>query len=68
MIAGLEKADEGNIYIGDNLANELEPKDRDVGVVFQSYALYLDKARAAAALVREKEEEIARLKAEGKSD
>jgi len=40
MIAGLEKADNGNIYIGKNLANELEPKDRDVGVVFQSYALY----------------------------
>jgi multiple sugar transport system ATP-binding protein len=40
MIAGLEKANEGNIYIGETLANELEPKDRDVGVVFQSYALY----------------------------
>ncbi len=40
MIAGLEKPDSGNIYIGKNLANELEPKDRDVGVVFQSYALY----------------------------
>ncbi len=40
MIAGLERADKGNIYIGETLANELEPKDRDVGVVFQSYALY----------------------------
>lgn len=40
IIAGLEKADKGNVYIGDTLANDLDPKDRDVGVVFQSYALY----------------------------
>lgn len=40
MIAGLEKPDQGKIYIGSLLVNELEPKDRDVGLVFQSYALY----------------------------
>lgn len=39
-IAGLETADEGEIYIGDKLVNDLEPKDRDVAMVFQSYALY----------------------------
>ena len=39
-IAGLETPDEGEIYIGDRLVNELAPKDRDVAMVFQSYALY----------------------------
>ena len=39
-IAGLETPDEGEIYIGDRLVNDLEPKDRDVAMVFQSYALY----------------------------
>lgn len=39
-IAGLETPDEGEIYIGDELVNELPPKDRDVAMVFQSYALY----------------------------
>lgn len=39
-IAGLETPDSGNIYIGDSLVNELPPKDRDVAMVFQSYALY----------------------------
>jgi len=40
MVAGLEQASEGNIYIGDRLVNKLEPKDRDVAMVFQSYGLY----------------------------
>lgn len=40
MIAGLEQATEGDIYIGDRLVNKLEPKDRDVAMVFQSYGLY----------------------------
>ncbi len=40
MIAGLEDATEGEIYIGDRLVNNLEPKDRDVAMVFQSYGLY----------------------------
>ena len=39
-IAGLETPDEGDIYIGDRLVNDLPPKDRDVAMVFQSYALY----------------------------
>jgi multiple sugar transport system ATP-binding protein len=39
-IAGLETPDEGEIYIGDRLVNGLEPKERDVAMVFQSYALY----------------------------
>jgi multiple sugar transport system ATP-binding protein len=39
-IAGLETADEGEIYIGDRLVNALPPKERDIAMVFQSYALY----------------------------
>ncbi len=40
MIAGLEDPTEGEIWIGGKLVNKLEPKDRDVAMVFQSYALY----------------------------
>ena len=40
MVAGLEDVTEGEIYIGDRLVNKLEPKDRDVAMVFQSYGLY----------------------------
>ncbi len=40
LIAGLESPDEGEIYIGDRLVNELPPKDRNVAMVFQNYALY----------------------------
>ena len=40
MIAGLEKIDEGSIYMEDIKVNNLEPKDRDVAMVFQNYALY----------------------------
>lgn len=39
-IAGLDAPDEGEIYIGDRLVNDLAPKDRNVAMVFQSYALY----------------------------
>ena len=39
-IAGLETPDKGEIYIGDLLVNDLAPKDRDIAMVFQSYALY----------------------------
>lgn len=39
-IAGLEKPEEGEIYIGDTLANDLTPRERNVAMVFQSYALY----------------------------
>jgi multiple sugar transport system ATP-binding protein len=40
MIAGLEEATEGDIYIGDKLVNEMPAKDRDIAMVFQTYALY----------------------------
>ena len=40
MIAGLEDISEGELYIGDKLMNDVEPKDRDIAMVFQSYALY----------------------------
>jgi len=40
IIAGLEKPDSGDICIGGQRVNDLEPKDRDVALVFQSYALY----------------------------
>lgn len=43
MIAGLEDISEGEIYIGDKLVNNIQPKDRDIAMVFQSYALYPDK-------------------------
>ena len=39
-IAGLETPEQGEIYIGDRLVNDLEPADRNVAMVFQSYALY----------------------------
>jgi ABC-type sugar transport system ATPase subunit len=40
MVAGLERPDSGEIRIGGRRVNEIEPKDRDVALVFQSYALY----------------------------
>jgi multiple sugar transport system ATP-binding protein len=40
MVAGLEEATAGDIYIGDDLVNDVLPKYRDVAMVFQSYALY----------------------------
>jgi multiple sugar transport system ATP-binding protein len=40
MIAGLEEVTAGTIAIGDRVVNELPPKDRDIAMVFQSYALY----------------------------
>ena len=40
MIAGLEDASEGDILVEGRRVNDLEPKDRDVAMVFQSYALY----------------------------
>ncbi len=40
MIAGLEEITGGEIYIGDQLVNEKDPKDRNVSMVFQNYALY----------------------------
>lgn len=40
MIAGLEEISKGEIYIEDTLVNDVEPKDRDIAMVFQNYALY----------------------------
>ncbi len=40
MVAGLEEPTTGNIYIGDRAVNDLPPKDRDIAMVFQEYALY----------------------------
>jgi len=40
MIAGLEEASSGEIFIGDTMVNDIPPKDRDIAMVFQNYALY----------------------------
>lgn len=43
IIAGLESPDEGEVYIGDDLMSEVEPRDRDVSMVFENLALYPNK-------------------------
>ncbi|MBQ7344949.1 MAG: ATP-binding cassette domain-containing protein, partial [Oscillospiraceae bacterium] len=40
MIAGLEDISEGELWIGDRVVNDVPPKDRDIAMVFQNYALY----------------------------
>ena len=40
LLAGLEEITDGNIHIGDRVVNDVPPKDRDIAMVFQSYALY----------------------------
>ncbi|MFH0793774.1 MAG: ATP-binding cassette domain-containing protein, partial [bacterium] len=40
MVAGLEEVTRGEVYIGDRLVNDVPPKDRDIAMVFQNYALY----------------------------
>ena len=40
MIAGLEEITSGEIQIGDKIVNDVAPKDRDIAMVFQNYALY----------------------------
>ena len=40
MVAGLEEISEGELYIGDRLVNDVAPKDRDIAMLFQNYALY----------------------------
>jgi multiple sugar transport system ATP-binding protein len=44
LIAGLIELTDGNIFIGDRLINDLDPKDRDIAMVFQNYALYPNKS------------------------
>lgn len=72
-IAGLETPEEGEIYIGDRLVNELEPKERDIAMVFQTYALYphmtvfqnlafpLENANVPKVQINEKVEKTAKL-------
>ena len=71
-IAGLETPDEGEVYIGDRLVNGLEPKERDIAMVFQTYALYphmtvfqnlsfpLENAKMPVEQIKEKVEETAK--------
>ncbi|MBQ1946979.1 MAG: ATP-binding cassette domain-containing protein, partial [Clostridia bacterium] len=40
MVAGLEEISDGELFIGDKLVNDVAPKDRDIAMVFQNYALY----------------------------
>ncbi|MBN2464393.1 ATP-binding cassette domain-containing protein, partial [candidate division WOR-3 bacterium] len=40
LVAGLEQPTSGEIYIGDRMVNDIEPRDRDIAMVFQNYALY----------------------------
>ena len=40
MVAGLEEITDGDLYIGDKRVNDVAPKDRDIAMVFQNYALY----------------------------
>jgi len=40
MIAGLEEMTDGDIYIGDKIVTKMAPRDRDIAMVFQDYALY----------------------------
>ncbi len=40
MIAGLESITKGNVRVGDQVVNRMAPKDRDIAMVFQNYALY----------------------------
>ena len=47
MVAGLEEPTSGNVFIGGERVNDVEPKQRDVAMVFQSYALYPHKTVAA---------------------
>ncbi|MGH2985636.1 MAG: ABC transporter ATP-binding protein [Solirubrobacterales bacterium] len=73
MIAGLEDITEGELRIGDQVVNQVAPKDRDIAMVFQNYALYphmtvrdnmafpLKLAKAPASEIKEKVEEAARI-------
>ncbi len=73
MIAGLEKITAGDLFIGDVLVNDMMPKDRDIAMVFQNYALYphmtvyenmafgLRNRHVPEAEIKEKVEEAARI-------
>lgn len=64
-LAGLEEATEGNVWIGNQIVNDIPPKDRDIAMVFQSYALYphysvYDNMAFGLKLRKMKKEEIKR--------
>jgi multiple sugar transport system ATP-binding protein len=73
MLAGLEQVTRGTISIGDRVVNELEPRERDIAMVFQNYALYphmtvarnmgfaLKRAKVPAAEIKRKVQEAAEL-------
>ena len=73
MIAGLEEITSGTLMIGDRVVNDLPPKDRDIAMVFQNYALYphmsvfdniafsLKLARRPKAEIKERVTEVARI-------
>lgn len=66
MIAGLEEISSGELYIGDRKVNDVEPKDRDIAMVFQNYALYphmsvFDNMAFGLKLRKTPKEEIKRL-------
>src|SRR3990170_9005779 len=73
LLAGLETLTEGNVYIGDRLVNDISAKDRDIAMVFQSYALYphmsvfdnmafgLSLRRTAKAEIRQRVNEAAQI-------
>ena len=65
LIAGLEEVTDGNVFIGERLVNDVAPKDRDIAMVFQSYALYphmsvYDQPRVRLKLRRTPKREIDR--------
>lgn len=51
MLAGLEVISEGDLYIGDNRVNDIPPKDRDISMVFEDYALYPQVIAAIGSVV-----------------
>jgi multiple sugar transport system ATP-binding protein len=72
MLAGLEDIPQGVIRIGDDVVNDLGPRDRDIAMVFQNYALYphltvRENMGFALKLARAPREEIARKVAEAAS-
>ena len=72
MIAGLEEISEGELYIGDKLVNDIAPKDRDIAMVFQNYALYphmtvYDNMAFGLKLRKTPKDEIKRREAEAKA-
>ena len=73
MIAGLEEITSGELWIGDKLMNDVEPKDRDIAMVFQNYALYphmtvYDNMAFSLKLKKTPKDEIDRTREGGRRD